>query len=317
MGVEVVDRAFDGGHRLLHAAQRAFTARGNHVVAVGRGAVADDFRVDLGAALECVFQLLDHHHAATAGDDETVTLGVVGAGGFFRRVVVLAGEGAHGIEQAALAVVLFFTAAGEDHILLAHLDLLHGMADAVCAGGAGRSDGVVDALDAERGGQAGRDGAAHGARHAVWADALDALVAQDVNGFHLVDGRGTARAGDQADARIGDVIGAETRIFQSLLHGEIGVGRRITHETQNLAVDELFQVQIDRAGNLTAQTHVRVSLIETNTRAAGAQIGGDGLFVIAKAGNDTQAGDHDTTHADVLQKLSVEVNRPTRRASAL
>src|SRR5690606_15453021 len=92
VGVQVVDRGVDGGQGLLHAADRAFTARGDHVVTVAGCAVADDFCVDLGTAGQGVFQLLDHDHAATAGDDEAVTLGVVGARGFFRGVVVLGGE---------------------------------------------------------------------------------------------------------------------------------------------------------------------------------------------------------------------------------
>src|SRR5690606_15616823 len=160
-------------------------------------------------------QFFDYHHAAAAGDDETVTLGVVGAGRFLRRLVVLAGEGAHGVEQAALAVVLLFTTTGENHVLLTHLDLFHCMADAMCASGAGRCDGIVDALDAERRGQTGRDRAAHGAWHAIRANALDALVAQDIDGFHLVDGRGATGTGNQADTWIGNVIGAEARVFQS------------------------------------------------------------------------------------------------------
>ena len=82
MGVQVVDWGVNGGHCHLHAADGAFAAWGHHVVAVGRRAVADDFRVDLGATGQSVFQLFNHDHAATAGNDETVTLGVVSAGGF-------------------------------------------------------------------------------------------------------------------------------------------------------------------------------------------------------------------------------------------
>ena len=185
------------------------------------------------------------------------------------------------------------------------------------AGGAGRSDGVVDALDTERRGQAGGYRAAHGARNTIWADALDALVTQDVDGFHLVDGRSTTGAGHQADARVGDVIEGEAGVFHGLLHCQIGVGGSVTHEAQDLAVDQFFEVQVDGTGNLAAQPHVRVGLVEANAGAAGAQVAGDGLFVIAQARNDTQASDHDATHADVLQKLSVEVNRPTRKPSAL
>ncbi|GAB3388952.1 hypothetical protein GCM10027514_31340 [Azotobacter armeniacus] len=54
-----------------------------------------------------------------------------------------------------------------------------------------------------------------------------------------------------------------------------------------------------------------------NPWPAGTQVGGYGVLVIAQAGYDAEASDHDATHVDVLQKLSVEENRPTRRPSAL
>ena len=119
-----------------------------------------------------------------------------------------------------------------------------------------------------------------------------------------------------ADTRVGNVIQTETGVLHGLLHRQ-GVGGGVTHEAQDLAVDQLFEVQVDGARDLAAQPHVRIGLVEANAGAPGAQVAGDGLFVIAQAGNDTQASDHDATHADVLQKLSVEVNRPTRKPSAL
>jgi hypothetical protein len=213
--------------------------------------------------------------------------------------------------------VFFFAAAGEHHVLLAHLDLFHGVADAVSAGGAGRGDRVVHALDLERRGQAGGDGAAHGARHAVRTDALDAFLAQDVEGFHLVEGGGAAGTGDQAGARVGDLFLAEAGVLDRLLHGQVGEGGGVAHETVDLAVDQLFQVQVDRTGDLAAQAHLGIGRVETDARLAGTQAGGYGFFVSAQAGNDAQTGDHYTTHVQVLQKLSVEVNRPTRRPSAL
>src|SRR5690606_39223990 len=126
-----------GGQRLAHAADRAFAGRGDHVVAIGGGTVADDFGVDFRAAGFRVFQFLDHQHAAAAGDDEAVALGVVGTGGHGRGVVVAGREGAHGIEQHAHGPVFLFTAAGEHDVLFAELDLFHGVADAMRAGGAG------------------------------------------------------------------------------------------------------------------------------------------------------------------------------------
>src|SRR5699024_9952896 len=146
-----------------------------HVITIGGGTVANDFGIDLGAALQGVLQLFDHHHAATAGNDETVTVGVVGTGSFVWGFVVLGGQGTHGVEQAALAPVFFFTATGEDNILFTQLNLFNCLANTMGTGGTGRGYGVVDALDFERGGQTGGNGAAHGAGDTVGADTLDAF----------------------------------------------------------------------------------------------------------------------------------------------
>ncbi|MCY1172024.1 hypothetical protein D9M73_121500 [compost metagenome] len=298
MGVQVVDRGVDGGHCHLHAADRAFAARGDHVVAIGRGTIANDFGVDLRATGQGVFQLLDHDHAATAGNDKTITVVVVGAGGFFRGVVALAGQCAHGVEQERLAPVFFFTAAGEHDVLLAHLDLFHGGTDAVSTGGAGRSDGVVQALDLERRGQASGNGAAHGPRYAVWADALDAFLAQDVQRFHLVQGRCATGTGDQAGTRVGNLLFGQAGVSDGVFHGQVGISCRVADEAIDLAIDQFFKVEVNGAGNLATQTHFGIFRVEADARAACTQVCGDGLFVIAQARYDAQTSDNDAAHAD-------------------
>src|SRR5690606_21926877 len=157
VGVDVVDGTLDALQSHAHAAHGALAGRRDHVKAVGGGAVADDLGIDLGAARLGVLQLLHHHDAGSAGDDEAVAVGVIGTGGFLRRVVVPGGEGAHGVEAHGHGPVLFLAAAGKHDVLLAELDQLQGMADAVSAGGAGRGDRVVHALDLEWRRQAGRD----------------------------------------------------------------------------------------------------------------------------------------------------------------
>jgi len=298
VGVQVVDRGVDGGHCHLHAADGAFAAWGNHVVAVGRRAVANDFGVDLGATGQRMFQLFNHDHTATASDDETVTVGVIGAGSLFRGVVALAGQGAHRVEQERLAPVLFFTATGEDDVLLAHLDLFHGGTDAVSTGGAGRRDGVVQALDLERRGQACGNGAAHGPRYTVWANAFHAFLAQDVQRFHLVQGRRAARAGDQAGTRVGHLLFGQAGVSNGVFHGQVGVSRCVADEAIDLAIDQFFKVEVDGAGNLATQTHFGIFRVEPDARAACTQVSGDGLFVIAQARNNAQTSDNDAAHAN-------------------
>ena len=89
-------QAFDGQ---AHAGDGAVAGRGDHVLAVGTGAEADQFAEDLGAARLRVLQALEHQGAAAAGDDEAVAIRVVGARGALRRVVVLRGQRAHAVEQ--------------------------------------------------------------------------------------------------------------------------------------------------------------------------------------------------------------------------
>ena len=300
MGVDVVDRLLDPGQRLLHAAHATFAAGRDHVVAVGGGAIADDLGMDARAPRQRMIQRLDHHHAAAGRDDEAVAACVVGPRGLFRAVVVLAGEGAHGVEQVALAPVFFFAAPGEDDVLVAHADLLHGLADAVRAAGAGGGDGIAEALDAERRGQAGGNRVAHGARHAERADAGDALLAQDVHGLHLVERRGAAGAGDQAGARVGNLRVVQPGILDRLLQGQVGIGRGVAHEALDLAVDvQRIHVQRHRAAHLAAHADFGVGRVEADARTTLAQMAGHAFQVIAEAGNQPHSGDHDAAHVQI------------------
>src|SRR3546814_2787745 len=81
-----------------------------------------------------------NHDAAAAGDHEAVTTGVIGTRGTLRRGVVLRRQRAHGVEQHRHGPVQLLAAAGEHDVLLAELDRLHGVADAVRTGRAGRAD---------------------------------------------------------------------------------------------------------------------------------------------------------------------------------
>src|SRR5690606_34598873 len=116
------------------------------------------------------------------------------------------------------------------------------------------------------------------------------------HGFHLVEGGSATGARNQADARIGDLLGIQTGISDCLLHGQVGEGCGITHETQYLAVDEFFQVELDRAGNLTAHADFGIGRVETDAGTASPQAVSHRLLVGAQAGNDAQTGDHDATH---------------------
>ena len=194
--------------------------------------------------------------------------------------------------------MLFFTAAGEDDVLLAQLNLLDRSADAVSTGGARGGDRVVHALDLEWRGQASRNGAAHGPRYTVRANALHAFFAQDVQRFHLVQGRCAAGTCDQAGAYVRHLVFAQARVGDGVFHGQVGVGGSVADEAVDLAINQFFEGQVDGAGNLATQTHFGIFRVEADARATCTQVSGDGLFVIAQARNNAQTSDNDAAHAD-------------------
>ena len=193
---------------MRHAALGALARRRDHVVAVGGRAVADDFAVDSRAARLGVFEFFQHHHAGAAGDDETVAVDVIGARRGRRRVVVFRRHRAHRVEQHRQRPVEFLAAAGENHVLLADLDGLVGIADAMVGGRAGRRDRIVHALDLEPGRERRGRRRRHRLRHRERTDALRALGAGDVGGFDDGARRRAAGAHDDAGALVGDSVGS-------------------------------------------------------------------------------------------------------------
>ena len=88
VGVDVIDRPRDAGHRHVHAAHRAFTGWRDHVGAIGSYPVADQFGVDLRTAGLGVFVFLEHEHAAATGDDETIAIDIIRTRSAGRMIVV-------------------------------------------------------------------------------------------------------------------------------------------------------------------------------------------------------------------------------------
>ena len=312
MGVDVVDRAVQPLDGLAHAGDGAFTRGCDHVGAVAGGAEAHHLAQDGGAARLGVLQAFQHHGAAAAGDDEAVTVGVVGAGGLLGLVVALAGHGPHAVEQHRHAPAQLFATAGEHHVLHAPGDLLRRRADAVRRGRTGRGDGVVDALDAEVRGQAGRHGGAHAARDLVRPDAADALAAQRVGGLDLVGRRAAARAHDEAGARVRHLRRRQAGLGDGVFQRDVGVGRGVAHEAQLLAVDARFQVDLGLAAHLAAQALLGELGHGAYAAPALAQRLLHSRQIVADAGNDARAGDDHPPLHDAASRM----NRPTRRSLA-
>src|SRR5690606_34379414 len=141
---------------LLHAAHCALTRWCDHVVAIGSCTIANQLTVNFRSACERVLQLFDYQTSAAASDDESIALCVVGAGRFFRGFIIFGGKGAHGVKEAGQSPMLFLATASKNNILLAQLNLFHGAADTMRAGGAGRRNGVVNTFDFKGGCETGR-----------------------------------------------------------------------------------------------------------------------------------------------------------------
>ncbi len=162
MGVQVVDWGVNAVHRHLHAAHRAFAGWRNHVGAVRRCTVAHDFSVDVRATCQGMLQLFNHNHTAAARDNETVTVCIIGTGGFIRGFIVLGGQCAHRVEFTGHFPAQLFAAASKYDVLFTQLDLLNSITDAVRRSRTRRADGVVHTVDFEWGRQARGNRRTHG-----------------------------------------------------------------------------------------------------------------------------------------------------------
>lgn len=248
-----------------------------------------------------MLELLQHQHAGAAGDDEAVAIDVIGAGSSRGPVVELGRHGAHGVEQVRHRPVEILMAAGKDHVLLAPLDQLVAIADAMRRGRAGRRDRIVDAVDLEPGGQRCRRGRRHRLRYREGADALGAAVLQC--GFGRLDdgaGGGAARAHDDAGALIGDVAFAEARIGDRLVHGDVVPGGTLAQEAHRAAVDHGGGVERRRAPDLATEAVLGEGIGKADAGSGVMQRGLHLVGIVADRRHDAEACDYDTSHSQLL-----------------
>ena len=154
--------------------------------------------------------------------------------------------------------VELLAAAGEDHVLLADLDRLIGVADAMVRGRAGRRDRVVHALDLEPGRERGRRRRRHRLRHRERSDPLRALASGDVGRFD--DGaRGRpAGAHDDAGADVGHFLRRQSGILDRLLHRDVIPRRALAEEAHRAPVDDVGRIERRRALHLRAEAHLGI-----------------------------------------------------------
>ena len=66
VGIDIVDGSGDVFERHAHAALGAFAGGCDHVEAIGRGAIADEFSPDFGATRLGVLVFFEHQHTGAA-----------------------------------------------------------------------------------------------------------------------------------------------------------------------------------------------------------------------------------------------------------
>ena len=168
--------------------------------------------------------------------------------------------------------------------------------DAMSRGGAGRRDRIAQAKDAECGGQRGRHGGAHRARHHERPHFAHALVAQQVGRLDLPLRRTAAGARHHAGARMAHLVAAEAGVGDGRAHREIGIGRGVAHEAAQLAVDGGVQPHLRRARHLAAQAARGVVGDRADAALQLLQRARHRVRHIAEAGHDAHAGHHHAAH---------------------
>ena len=219
------------------------------------------------------------------------------------------------VEQDRQRPVELLAAAREHHVLLAPLDQLGGIADAMRGGRAGRRYRIVGALDLEGGGQRRRRPRAHALRHLERADLLGVLLAGDVGGAHDGPRRGSARAHDDAGALVHDIARLEARVADGLVHGDVVPAHARFHEAARLARDHAFPFDVRLAVHLAAEAELGVFLRAHDAGLRFPQRGDHLLGAVSDRGNDPHARHHHASHRTTLS-LSPPAASPRMRARA-
>ncbi|ENN84417.1 hypothetical protein RHSP_22591 [Rhizobium freirei PRF 81] len=216
-------------------------------------------------------------------------------------LVEVRGHGAHGVEEVRHGPIEILMAAGEHDVLLAPLDHLCGIADAVRRGRAGGRDRVVDAVDLEPGRKRRRRRRRHRLRHGEGADALRAVVlAGNVGRLNQRAGRRAAGAHDDAGTLVGDITFFEAAIGDRLLHGDMVPGAALRQEAHGAAVHQLGRIDLRRAPDLAFEAMLGKIGGERNAGFGVAQRGGHFLSVVPNRRDNTQTRYNYPSHIDDL-----------------
>ena len=204
MRVHIIDVArieagvFQGAY---HGQGGAFGIGRGNVVRIGAHAETGQFGVDFRAAFFGVFVFFQHQHARSFAHHEAVAVFVPRAGG--RGGVIIAGRQRfhRGKTSHAEHTHCAFRTASHHHFGIAVLNHAGGIADAVCAGGAGRHDAVAGTLIAFKDGHVAGNQVDQRAGNKEGIDAARAVFVHHDAGF--LNGRQAADAGTDVHAHAG------------------------------------------------------------------------------------------------------------------
>ncbi len=160
------------------------------------------------------------------------------------------------------------------------------------AGRTGGADGVVISPDLKRRRQSCGIGGRHDARHHEGTDPLCRFLARGIPGPKHVLGRRTARPHDQARALIGNFVLCQARIVDCLLHGDIVEGRTIPHESQQLLINMIADINIGLTMNMAAESAFFIVVAVADATAAVAQGLQHLVLRIADTRHDANSGDY-------------------------
>ena len=125
-------------------------------VGIGRGAIAEQFAVDLGSTPLGMLQFLQHHHRRSLTEHKPIAVAIEGPAGP-RRLIVAGGEGCEEVEPGhAKGMDHAVSAAGKHHIGIPTPHQLHRLADRLARGRAGSEAVEVGAVGIEHPGQMAR-----------------------------------------------------------------------------------------------------------------------------------------------------------------
>src|SRR6185295_5483926 len=167
-------------------------------------------------------------------------------------------HGSHGIKQRRERPIELLAAARKHHILLAPLNELGGIADAMCRCRARRRDRIVGTLHLHGGCQGSRRAGAHSLRNLERADFFWVFFARHIGGANDGAGGGPARAYNDAGSFVDDIRALKPGVTNRLFHGDEAPADTSLHEAARLAWNHRLPFEVRSAVDLAAETEFGV-----------------------------------------------------------